>query len=190
VFRVERIKEKKPLPRFLDEDDYQHLERQILDDTQDGSRDDLLDRAWFYLLAHTGVRLGELRELRLGDLDLAGRRLTVYQGLVPFRLGRYGDTAGVEVSPHWLRHTLATRLVNAGMDIVSIQRLLGHEKLDTRMIYSHVHDKTMEKDFRQAMNRLAAGQEQPGTGIDSLADVFFSHARVSASQLTQVPNRV
>jgi integrase/recombinase XerD len=234
VFRVERLKEAKPLPRFLDEGDYQRVERQILDDTRDGSRDDLLDRAWFYLLAHTGVRLGELRELRLGDLDLAGRRLTVRQGkglrdrvvplsgtvcqalndylqvrgeaetdhllvlrqeplkatLVPFRLGRYGDTVGVDVSPHRLRHTLATRLVNAGMDIVSIQRLLGHEKLDTTMIYSHVHDETMERDFRQAMNRLAAGQEPPGTEIDSLADVLFSHARVSASQLTQVPNRV
>ena len=229
VFRVERIKEEKPLPRFLDEGDYQRLERQILADTQNGSRDDLLDRAWFYLLAHTGVRLGELCELRLGDLDLVGRRLAVRQGkglrdrvvplsgtvcqaldgylqvrgeaasdhllvlrqeplkatLVPFRLGRYGDTVGVDVSPHRLRHTLATRLVNAGMDIVSIQRLLGHEKLDTTMIYSHVHDVTMERDFRRAMNRLAAGQEQPGTGTDSLADVLFSRARVSASQLPQ-----
>lgn len=234
LFRVERIKEKKPLPRFLDEGDYQRLERHILANTQNGSRNDLLDRAWFYLLAHTGVRLGELRELRLGDLDLAGRRLTVRQGkglrdrvvplsgtvcqvlhdylqvrgqaqtdhllvlrqeplkatLVPFRLGRYGDTAEVDVSPHRLRHTLATRLVNAGMDIVSIQRLLGHEKLDTTMIYSHVHDATMEKDFRQAMNRLAAGQQQPGTEMDSLADVLFSHARVSASQLTQAPDCV
>lgn len=234
VFRVERLKEEKPLPRFLDEGDYQRLERQILDDTRDGSRDDLLDRAWFYLLAHTGVRLGELCELRLADLHLAGRRLTVRQGkglrdrvvplsgtvcqalndylqvrgeaetdhllvlrqeplkatLVPFRLGRYGDTVGLDVSPHRLRHTLATRLVNAGMDIVSIQRLLGHEKLDTTMIYSHVHDQTMERDFRQAMNRLAASQELPGTETDSLADVLFSHARVSASQLTQAPNRV
>jgi site-specific recombinase XerD len=234
VFRIERIQEKKPLPRFLDEGDYQRLEQQILANTQNGSRDDLLDRAWFYLLAHTGVRLGELRELRLGDLDLVGRRLMVRQGkglrdrvvplsgpvcqvlddyirvrgeaetdhllvlrqepltatLVPFRLGRYGDTVGVDVSPHRLRHTLATRLVNAGMDIVSIRRLLGHEKLDTTMIYSHVHDATMERDFRQAMNRLVAGQEQPSIETGSLADVLFSHARVTTSQLTQAPDCV
>ena len=105
--------------------------------------------------------------------------------LVQARLRRYGAAVGVAVSPHRLRHTLATRLVNAGMDIISIQRLLGHEKLDTTMIYAHVHDTTMEQDFRQAMARLAHGQgrlpmpAQLESG--TLAEELFFHAPTSVS---------
>ena len=58
---------------------------------------------------------------------------------------------GVKVSPHRLRHTLATRLVNAGMEITSIQKLLGHEKLTTTMIYAQVHNATVEQHFHRAM---------------------------------------
>ena len=229
VFRVPRLKEHKPLPRFLDEPSYQRLETQLRNETESSLRDDQLDRAWFYLLAHAGLRLSEMCELRLGDLDLTGRRLAVRQGkgqrdrilplstttcqvlddylavrapartdhllifdqqpikpaLVRARLRRYGAAVGVRVSPHRLRHTLATRLVNAGMDIISIQRLLGHEKLDTTMIYAHVHDMTMEQDFRQAMARLAHGQGQLPISAQlesrSLAEELFSHAPTSVS---------
>jgi hypothetical protein len=101
--------------------------------------------------------------------------------------------AGVKVWPHRLRHTLATRLVNAGMDIVSIQRLLGHEKLETTMIYAHVHDTTVERDFRQAMARLEASQESPPaaqTVPTPLVEEFFSHTWEPVSTLTQAPNCV
>lgn len=218
VFRVARLKEGKPLPRFLTEEAYQRLEAHLVDQTASGDRDDRLDRAWFYLLAHGGLRLGELCDLRVEDVDLAGRRLVVREGkgkkdrtiplseatvaalqdylavrgeaqtdhllvfrqqevnpgLVRDRLGRYGEAVEVEVSPHRLRHTLATRLVNVGMEITSIQRLLGHEKLDTTMIYTHVHDVTVERDFRQAMACLE-GQVEQQPATMSLAEELFSH---------------
>ena len=56
--------------------------------------------------------------------------------------------------PHRLRHTCATRLLNAGMDIVHIQNLLGHEHLTTTMIYARVQDATVENDFRQAIGQI------------------------------------
>jgi site-specific recombinase XerD len=56
--------------------------------------------------------------------------------------------------PHRLRHTCATRLLNAGMDITRIQKLLGHEQLATTMIYARVLDATVEADYRQAMQLI------------------------------------
>jgi site-specific recombinase XerD len=58
------------------------------------------------------------------------------------------------LTPHRLRHTLATRLLNVGMDITRIQKLLGHQYISTTMIYARVHDRTVEADYRQAMRQL------------------------------------
>lgn len=66
-----------------------------------------------------------------------------------------GEAAGVpNVTPHRLRHTLATRLLNAGMDITRIQKLLGHRHLDTTLIYARALDTTVEADYRQAMRQI------------------------------------
>lgn len=71
------------------------------------------------------------------------------------------QAAGVaQVSPHRLRHTLATRLLNAGMEITRIQKLLGHEHVNTTMIYARVHDQTVEADYRSAM-QLIERQQMP-----------------------------
>jgi len=72
-----------------------------------------------------------------------------------------GQTAGgIVVSPHILRHTLATRLLNAGMKITRIQKILGHDNLSTTMIYAHVLDSTVEADYQQAMRQIES-KDQP-----------------------------
>jgi site-specific recombinase XerD len=66
-----------------------------------------------------------------------------------------GQAAGaIAVTPHQLRHTLTTRLLNAGMKITYIQKILGHEHLDTPMIYARVLDKTVEADYQQGMHQI------------------------------------
>ena len=71
------------------------------------------------------------------------------------RVLRLAAAAGVaHVTPHRLRHTLATQLLNAGMDITRIQKLLGHAFLNTTQIYARVHDATLEADYRQAMQTI------------------------------------
>ena len=75
------------------------------------------------------------------------------------QVGRLAAAAGVEqVSPHRLRHTLATQLLNAGMDITRIQKLLGHAFLNTTQIYARVHDATLEADYRRAMQHIERQQ--------------------------------
>lgn len=59
-----------------------------------------------------------------------------------------------EVTPHRLRHTLATRLLNSGMDITRIQKLLGHQQVNTTLIYARVQDQTVETDYRRAMQQI------------------------------------
>jgi site-specific recombinase XerD len=72
------------------------------------------------------------------------------------KLGQAAGTPGL--CPHRLRHTLATRLLNAGMDITRIQKLLGHELISTTMIYAHVQDATLERDYRHAMGKIEQRQ--------------------------------
>ena len=166
----------------------------IAEDTPIAAR----DRACFFTLAHTGVRISELLNLRVGDLDPAGGRLIVQGGkntrdrvvyLTPTlaealrcylphrgsaeddhlwlndgcplkahqvrsRLQRWGEMCGVSVTPHRLRHTLATRLINRGMSLESLSKLLGHKYLSTTQQYARVYDATVQEQFEAAMANI------------------------------------
>ena len=76
---------------------------------------------------------------------LAGERLR--DNYVRQMLARYGRKAGIgiRVHPHLLRHTFASELLEDGYSLAEVQRLLGHEQLDTTAIYVHTADEHLRR---------------------------------------------
>jgi len=186
------------LPRHLSEPEYQRLEQTVLAQTVQETPTDTRERAWFLTLVYTGLRISELLNLRLADLDLTGGRLIVRGGkntrdrvvyLTPIlaqalqnylshrksaatdhlwlrneqpmqehqvrqSLHHWGHISDVEVTPHRLRHTFATRLINQGVSLVSLQKLMGHKHLHTTQRYARVYDATVQEQFQRAMANL------------------------------------
>ncbi|MFV0570843.1 MAG: tyrosine-type recombinase/integrase [Xanthomarina gelatinilytica] len=146
-------------------------------------------------LYSSGLRIGELLELKLPEIDLERSQIIVLQGkgrkdrvvsmseaIKPLLLnylntyrpsyyliegrdgGKYSDVsvrfflkqscklAGIKkkVTPHTLRHSYATHMLENGVDLRYIQELLGHSKPETTMIYTHV----AQKDILQISNPL------------------------------------
>ena len=58
-----------------------------------------------------------------------------------------------KVTPHMLRHTFATDMLNNGADLVSVKELLGHESLDTTSIYTHVTNEQIKKIYENTHPR-------------------------------------
>ena len=73
--------------------------------------------------------------------------------------------AGVKVSCHQLRHTMATQLLNADADLVTIQDLLGHTRIKTTQRYCRVSNLKVQRDYHKAMavvmQRLGGDQTMP-----------------------------
>jgi integrase/recombinase XerD len=181
------------LPKYLSVEEVDTLLAQPDVSTPRGLR----DRAFIELLYATGLRVSELVDLKVSDVNLEGGFLTTKgkgskERLVPIGdeavvwlskyltgarhslLGRrtsprvfvnarggdaltrmgvwkllkgYGTKAGVDtrLSPHVLRHSFATHLLERGADLRAIQVMLGHSDLSTTQIYTHVARERMKE---------------------------------------------
>lgn len=90
-----------------------------------------------------------------GPLFLSKLRRRITMRAVDDLLRKYirYSSIGFTVSPHKLRHSFATHLLNNGADLRSVQELLGHANLSTTQIYTHVTTTRMKQVYREAHPR-------------------------------------
>ncbi len=86
-------------------------------------------------------------------LNRRGERLT-RQGLWQILKG-YAKEAGLEaqVTPHTLRHSFATHMLNGGADLRSVQQLLGHANISTTQIYTHLTSEHVRRTYEKSHPR-------------------------------------
>jgi site-specific recombinase XerD len=171
------------------------IDRLLREAEKAGNRRNL---AILLLLRHTGLRVGELCNLRLSDIRISERKGTVLvrsgkgdkDRIVPLNhdvrealeayvkvrpavsddhlfIGQRGEPlqtdgvqlivrklarrAGLEkVTPHVLRHSFAKHVLDAGEDLATVSRLLGHERLETTAIYTE----PTARDLEEAVAKL------------------------------------
>lgn len=103
-----------------------------------------------YFAARRTLTAGSGSDTNAVFLTAKGKRL--YPAAVNAIVKKYikGVSEIRQQSPHVLRHSFATHLLDRGADIFAVKELLGHESLSTTQIYTHLTSERLKKVYRQA----------------------------------------
>ena len=223
-------KQEKRLPKCLDLEQVQKL----MDAPGDGDLLAARDKAMLEVLYSSGIRVSELVDLDMADIDLqegvlrvrgkgrkdrltpigsqaigamqryfelrlaepkladkvTGRVFLNKHGMslstrsVRRKLDKYLVEAGLDpgISPHTLRHSFATHLLNNGADLRSVQELLGHQSLSTTQVYTHLTTTRMKQAYDTAHPRADVSTIPTGGGTadSATAPIAATAARPAA----------
>lgn len=197
---ISNPKKEKKLPKYLKYEEIERLLNCIDISTKEGIRNRLI----IELLYSTGIRVSELINIKLKDIKIKEKQITILgkgnkerivlfgneakkvlgqyiniyrdefkgnvnnQYLLINKKGKQLSTNKIElivkevlkqsalklnISPHTLRHTFATHLLDSGADLKSVQELLGHENLKTTAIYTHISNERLKNVFLKSHPR-------------------------------------
>lgn len=191
-------KKEKKLPRYFEYNELEELFN-VPDNTPLGQRDLLL----LEMLYGTGVRVGELVNIKVKDIDFNSRSILILGKGNKERIVTYGEycsdalsnylsdgyhrlniknsdylflnkngegltergvryildqiikktSLNKSISPHMLRHSFATHLLNEGCDLITVQKLLGHESIKATQIYTHVTTDRLKEVYYNSFPR-------------------------------------
>ena len=187
-------KKEKKLPRFVNYDDLNAIFDTPNLDYSIGQRDRLI----LELLYGTGIRVSELCNIKLGDIEYLSKTIRIIGKGNKERIVCFGEycenilnkylkdgrkelidekkhdilivnnkgtpikprvvekiinniisKASIKknITPHTLRHTFATHMLNEGCDILTVKELLGHSSLDTTQIYTHISNERLRSVY-------------------------------------------
>ena len=192
-------KKEKKLPRYFEYNELEELFNVPDVSTSLGQRDLLL----LELLYATGVRVGELTNIKIKDIDLSSKSILILGKGNKERIVTYGDyceeilkrylndgyillntkdseylflnknggeltergvryildqiikqtSINKNISPHMIRHSFATHLLNEGCDLTTVQKLLGHESIKATQIYTHVTTDRLKEVYYNSFPR-------------------------------------
>ncbi|MBR1748467.1 MAG: tyrosine recombinase [Bacilli bacterium] len=195
--RVKNPRIKRKLPNTLNLEEL----KKLLDFSDAKTPRELEERVIFELLYATGMRVSELSNIRLSDIDLKEKSIVTLGKGSKERIVYFGDYALIalkdylevrsefhpketflllntkgerlkrasieaivskrvqrialhhHISPHTLRHTFATNMLETGSDIRTVQELLGHSSLSTTQIYTHLSSDYLKSQYYKNMLR-------------------------------------
>lgn len=192
-------KKSKKLPRYFEYNELEELFKVPDTSKATGQRDLLI----LEMLYATGVRVGELVNIKLKDINRSDRKILIFGKGSKERNVEYGEycedilnkyikegrpsllkkeneylflnhlgdkltergvryilndlikktTITKNISPHMLRHSFATHLLNEGCDLLSVQKLLGHESISATQVYTHVTTDRLKEVYYNSFPR-------------------------------------
>ena len=192
-------KKEKKLPRYFEYNELEELFNSVDISIVIGRRDRLI----LELLYATGVRVSEMVEIKVSDIDISNRNINIIGKGNKERIVKFGEycldaindyldnsynklninninylflnsrgskltdrgvryildnlikktSLNKKISPHMLRHSFATHLLNNGADLLTVQKLLGHESIKATQVYTHVSTDRLKEVYFKSFPR-------------------------------------